>query len=189
MQPVQEVAKNLLGKLIVKRSGKNFLAGMIVETEAYDSVGDKASHSHNGISRRNRIMFEVGGSLYIYLIYGIHCCANVVAGEKGIGAAVLIRAVEPIDGIELMMKNRFNKKNISERERLNLTSGPAKFCSAFGLTMKQNGTNLLSGEIFITDYREIPPKEIIEAERIGISKSKDFKWRYYIHNNPFVSKK
>lgn len=189
MQPVQVVAKNLLGKLFVKRTGKNSLTGMIVETEAYDSIGDKASHSHNGVNSRNKIMFEVGGGLYIYLIYGIHYCANVVTDKKETGAAVLIRAVEPIDGIELMIKNRFNKKYISERERLNLTSGPAKFCSAFGLTLKQNGTNLLSADIFISDYKKIPQNEIIETERIGITKSKDFKWRYYIHNNPFVSKK
>lgn len=188
LSPVQTVAQNLLGKLFVKKSGNKIISGMIVETEAYDSQHDAASHSYKGINGRNKIMFESGGHLYIYLIYGIHYCANVVTGKNGTGAAVLLRAVEPIDGAELMSKNRFGKKSFSEKEKFSLTSGPAKLCEAFALNSIHNGVKLTEENIFICDFKKFREEEITCSQRIGISKSKELMWRYFVKDNPFVSK-
>lgn len=185
---VQIVAKELLGKLFVMNIGKQNFTGMIVETEAYDSQFDQASHSYKGMNNRNKIMFEGGGHLYIYLIYGVHHCANVVTGKKGNGAAVLIRAVEPLEGIELMAINRFGKTRISEEEKINLTSGPSKFCKAFGMNLNQNGADLTDEKIFLCNYRTFDESEILKSTRIGITKSKDLLWRFCVKNNPFVSK-
>lgn len=185
---VNKVAKELLGKTIVVNSS-NVLSGKIVEVEAYDSVGDEASHSFNGKTKRNSVMFESGGLLYVYFTYGMHYCANIVTGPKDKGAAVLIRGIEPISGVEQMAINRYGKEIISDKERINLTNGPAKFCQAFGFTKFNNGTDLTSNEIFILNSESIKTSEIVIAKRIGIKKSVDLPWRYYIKNNPFVSKK
>jgi len=118
-----EVARQLLGKTIVRNYGKKILAGKIVETEAYIDKIDPASHSHPGITKRNKPMFEKGGIAYIYFIYGNYYCFNIVTERKGKGCAVLIRAAEPIEGIEYMKKNRGKTKSVYE-----LTNGPAKLC-------------------------------------------------------------
>ncbi|MDP3583442.1 MAG: DNA-3-methyladenine glycosylase [Ignavibacteria bacterium] len=186
---VKSVAKSLLGKIFIRKINDIVLNGRIVEVEAYDGKNDEASHSYNGLTKRNEVMFGKPGNLYVYFTYGMHFCANVVTGKEGFGAAVLIRAIEPLEGISRLAKNRFNKENISQKELINLCSGPAKICQAFDLKREQNGINLSGDEIYILDVSEIPASKIVSSPRIGIKKSIDLLWRYYIKDNPFVSKK
>ncbi len=153
------VAKNLLGKILVKKSGKKKLSGKIVEVEAYHGDYDQASHAFRGKTKRNEIMFEKGGLLYVYFTYGMHYCANVVAGKKDKAVAVLIRAVEPINGIDFMIKNRFGRKLVDDKEKLNLTNGPGKLCQAFGINRSHNGTDLIGNEIFILDQPKLKKKK------------------------------
>lgn len=186
---VNKIAKNLLGKILVKQTDKNLYAGRIVEVEAYEGANDQAAHSYNGISERNNVMFQPGGAFYVYLIYGVHYCANIVVGKEGVGDAVLLRGVEPITGQELMASNRFAKVDINSKEKLNLTNGPAKLCKAFAIDREYNGYSLDSDKIFLADLESDNKFKIVETTRIGITKSVDLKWRYYIKDNPFVSRK
>lgn len=185
---VVKVAKDLLGKTLVRKVNGRTLAGTIVEVEAYDA-GDEASHSFNGRSQRNEVMFEEGGLLYVYFIYGVHYCCNIVTGKAEHGAAVLIRAVEPLNHFNYLAKNRFDKTEISEKEKINLTNGPAKFCQAFKIGRSDNGVNLLGNKIYILDQSGLRKNQIVQTTRIGITKSKELPWRFYIKDNPFVSKK
>ena len=185
---VHTVAKELLGKYIVKKNNGDYLCGRIVEVEAYDGNIDEAAHSFIGKTERNRVMFEGGGKLYVYFTYGMHFCANVVTGNVNDGKAILIRAVEPVDGIEKMALNRFGKKTTNENELKNLCSGPAKFCKAYKIDRNDNGTDLTGNYIFINASR-LKPEFIVSARRIGIKKSVDLQWRYYIKENKFVSKR
>lgn len=186
---VHKVAKELLGKFFVRRIKEKYLIGKIVEVEVYDGKIDEASHAFIGKTKRNETMFNGGGHLYVYFTYGMHFCANVVTGEINSAKAVLIRAVEPVEGIETMAINRFGKKNISEKELINLTNGPAKICKAFNLSRKDNGKGLCGNEIFILDALKLNSKQIGISTRIGIKKSVDLPWRYYIKDNPFLSRK
>jgi DNA-3-methyladenine glycosylase len=182
-----EVAKDLLGKYFIRKYRNRFLIGKIVETEAYAEKNDQASHSFKGKTDRNKSMFEEGGILYVYFTYGVHYCANVVTEKKDCGQAVLIRAVEPIDGLTVFSINRFGKKNINRKEFLNLTNGPAKFCQAFGIDKRYDGQSLLENFIFIAADDKNEKVDVLFSERIGISKSKELLWRFYIQNNCFVS--
>jgi DNA-3-methyladenine glycosylase len=189
-----QVAQELLGKYFIRRTGKNLLIGKIVEVEAYRS-NDPASHSFRGKTNRNSIMFCEGGHLYVYFTYGMHFCANIVTGPKGIGEAVLIRAVEPLVGIEMMKINRYgsnkssNLKSLNHKILLNLSNGPAKFCQAYGLARNENGLDLCDSEIRITDGESIPSKLIKRSSRIGIRQGVEKKWRFFIKGNPWVSRK
>lgn len=183
-----DVAKSLLGKILVKVDGKNILSGIIVEVEAYHGDFDEAAHSYRGITKRTEIMFESGGYLYVYFTYGAHHCCNVVTGKKGQGTAVLIRAVEPLSGIDTMIKNRFGRKPKNIKEIFNLTSGPGKTCQAFGIDRKYSGTDLTGNEIFILDGEKIRSKDIGVSKRIGISRSVELPWRFFIKNNPYLSR-
>lgn len=179
----EEVAQNLLGKILVRIYNGRILLGKIVETEAYLDENDFASHSAVGITERNKVMFGEAGLAYVYFTYGMHYCFNVVTGEVGKGSAVLIRALEPLEGIDLMKKFR-NQENVQ-----NLTNGPAKLCQAFRIDKKLNGEDLkTSSKIYIanSDDEEF---EIVKTRRIGIEKSKDLLLRFYIKGNNFVSKK
>lgn len=186
---VHTVAKELLGKLFTRKMGRRIISGMIVEVEAYDGSIDEASHSFGGKTKRNEVMFSEGGKLYVYFTYGMHFCANVVTGGENESKAVLIRALQPVDGIDLMTKYRYNKKEITRNEFINLTNGPAKLCKAFKIEREQNGTDLTGDEIFILKSANISQAKIAVTTRIGIKKSVDLPWRYYIKDNPFVSKK
>ena len=179
------VAKELLGKIFVHKIGKNYLSGIIVETEAY-LFNDPASHAFRGLTERNKPMFNSGGFLYVYFTYGMHYCANVVTYKEGIGEAVLIRAVEPLDGIEIMRANR-NFKDFHHPH--NLTNGPAKFAQAFSLTKIHSGIDLCGKEIFINEGNHIPKSNIVSTTRIGINSGMDKKWRFYIKENECISKK
>ncbi len=182
LQPTLKVAKNLLGKIIVRKIGKEILAGKIVETEAYIGENDPACHAFGGMTPRNKIMYLLGGHAYVYFTYGMHYCFNVVTEREGFPSAVLIRAVEPIEGIDLMRK--FRKTD----DIYNLTNGPAKFCQAFKIDKSLNGASLLGDEIFIIESSDNLNFKIGRSSRIGIKSGLDKKWRFFIIGNPFVSK-
>lgn len=184
LQSTEQVAVQLLNKILVKcEKDGTILAGKIVETEAYLGKDDAASHSFVGVTERNRPMFEKGGILYVYRSYGIHHCINIVTEEKTIGAAVLIRAVEPLDGLELM-KRRRGTDNIHK-----LCNGPGNTAKAFGFTKEDNFQSLLSENLFIANNRILPKSKIIKTQRVGISRSKELMLRFYIKNSKFISRK
>ena len=186
---VTVVAKNLLGKILVKDDKKCKLAGKIIEVEAYNGEFDEAAHSFKGKTKRTEIMFNEGGYLYVYFTYGAHFCCNVVTGKKEKGTAVLIRAVEPVIGLDTMIKNRFGRKLKNEKEILNLTSGPGKVCKAFNINTSFSGMDLSGDKIFILDSKKINEKDIGISKRIGITRSVDLPWRFFIKDNPFLSRK
>jgi DNA-3-methyladenine glycosylase len=183
---VLRVARELPGKVFVKKRVDTILAGKIVEVEAYSGAADEAAHSFGGVTARNQVMFREGGILYVYFTYGMHYCCNVVTGREGEGNAVLLRAMEPLEGIETMMRNRFGE---SKKDFRNLTNGPAKICRAFGIDSKDNGVDLLGDDIYILDGETVSEDSIHVSRRIGIKKSTDLPWRFYIKENPFASKK
>lgn len=175
-----QVAKELLGWRLVHDTPRGQISGKVVETEAYTSV-DQASHSYKWKTSRTSVMFRPAGFAYVYFTYGMHYCLNVVTGEDGEGEAVLFRALEPLEGIENMMANR-HKDNITQ-----LTNGPAKLFQALGLTKDYYGVDLRRGTL-----RLEPPLEavgrITQTTRIGITKDVHRPWRFYVTDNPFVSK-
>lgn len=178
------VAEGLLGKQLVRYTNNSRLVGKIVEVEAYRGSDDPSSHAHRGITPRNRLMFGKGGFAYVYFTYGIHHCFNVVTERENVPGAVLIRALEPISGIETMQKNR-ETENV-----LNLTNGPAKLTKAMNITKKQNGLDLTrSKELFICEPKVKEKFEVVSTKRIGIKVGADKPWRFYIKNNKFVSRR
>ncbi len=180
-----DVAKDLLGKVIVRVVRGKILSGMIVETEAYRSKDDPGSHAYRGMTERNRVMFGEVGRSYVYFTYGNHYCLNLVAKDDSTAAgAALIRAIEPLQGIELMRKFR----KISDI--YNLTSGPGKLTKALDITKDQNAVDATKkGELYVTEGRRIDESQVIAASRIGINLGLDKKWRFLIKDNQFVSKK
>lgn len=184
-----DVARDLLGKILVKAGSDKILAGKIVEVEAYHGDSDEAAHSYGGITKRNEIMFEAGGYLYVYFTYGAHHCCNIVTGKKGQGTAVLIRAVEPVEGIDSMIRNRFGRRLKNDKEIFNLTSGPGKVCQAFSIDRSHSGTDLTGNKIFILNGEKIKSKDIGVSKRIGITRSVDLPWRFFIKYNSYLSRK
>jgi DNA-3-methyladenine glycosylase len=184
------VARDLLGKILTREKNGTILKGRIVEVEAYDGRTDQAAHTYIGRTKRNEIMFNKGGYFYVYFTYGVHFCCNVVTGTEGEGTAVLIRAIEPLEGIEQMVLNRYGRLTVrNEKELYNLTSGPGKICQAFGIDRKDYGLDLTKDEIFLLDAAGISDSEVIVTRRIGIKKSEELPWRFYIKDNPFISGK
>jgi DNA-3-methyladenine glycosylase len=175
------VAQELLGKWLVRWVEGHTLVGKIVETEAYIGEDDPACHAARGKTQRTAIMYGPPGTAYIYFIYGMYYCLNAVTESEGFPAAVLIRAVEPIQGLDFMQRQR--RKTVIT----SLCNGPGKLCQAFALSGAQNGLPLTSKELSIADAPPLPPTLIDTSPRIGISKGKDHMWRYFIRNNPFVS--
>ena len=186
---VLTVAKELLGKILIKKASGKYYAARIVEVEAYEGETDKASHSYNGETPRNKVMFNHGGFLYVYLSYGVHYCCNVVTGIEGKGSAVLIRAVEPIQGIEKMMLNRFGKRLLDGRQKFNLTNGPGKVCQALSINLSNSGLDLTGNKVYIINKPKLKKSEIGISKRIGISKSVELQWRFFIKDNPYLSRK
>lgn len=185
LQDTATVARQLIGKALVKQTeGSDYLAGKIVEAEAYLSEGDLSSHSAPGLTKRNAPMFEEGGILYVYFIYGVHHCINIVTEPAGTGAAVLIRALEPLAGIEIMKKNR-ETDDIQK-----LCKGPGNVAKAFNFNLNDNRSSLTSEGLFIQDIGEdAGHSEISVTPRIGIVKSAHLPLRFYLENSPFVSGK
>jgi DNA-3-methyladenine glycosylase len=200
LRPTLIVARDLLGKYLVRQVGKTKLVGRIVEVEAYRQ-NDPASHAFGGRTKRNDVMFWEGGHLYVYFTYGMHFCANVVTGKAGIGEAVLIRAIEPVEGIDEMIRNRFrtitgkkklrnamNAQLADNQSPLNLTNGPAKLCEALAIRRETNGTDLLGDEIYLLNAPGLPSSKVNRSTRIGITNGKEKKWRFSIKGNPWVSR-
>lgn len=192
----KEVAKELLGKIIVLKNKDKLYKAMIVETEAYTNENDDAAHFHKGITHRTRVMDKVGGHLYIYNIYGMYQCLNIVAEKEGIHGGTLIRAVEPILGIEDMYLNRYKKKynEPKKSEIINLTNGPAKLVMSLGITLDEfYGADLVEDpRIWLEEGKKILKKDIVTTTRINIDyaeKGRDYPLRFYIKDNPYISKK
>jgi DNA-3-methyladenine glycosylase len=185
-QDVIIVARELLGKLFIRNAGNKIISGRIVEVEAYDHPDDPAAHSYRGETPRNSVMFGDGGYLYVYFIYGIHHCLNVVTGRPGEGKAVLIRGLEPVTGIEEMSLRRYGRPLINDREYISLLNGPAKIAKAFDTDLRYNGEDLCSGEFSIADDVFAPAFETGNSPRIGITRGKEMHYRFYIKSSPFV---
>lgn len=183
-RPTLQVARKLLGWRLTTAINGETTSGMIVEVEAYHQIGDAACHCYSSRTPRNELMFSAPGHCYIYKIYGIHHCFNVVTESEGVGAAVLIRAVEPIEGIETMKKRRRSQKLTG------LVNGPGKLCEALGIDMQLQGKKLgKSGVIKITPpTREISGSRVATGARIGISKAQNLPWRFYIKDNIYVGR-
>jgi DNA-3-methyladenine glycosylase len=188
-QNIIAVSKSLLGKILVHESVEGTVAGKIVETEAYSGPEDRAAHSYGGRrTARNEVMFGQKGHAYVYLIYGMYYCINVTAGavpEKP--EAVLIRALEPVAGVDIMEKRR----GAQLKRAVNLTNGPGRLCMAMGITKLQHKLDLTAPPLYIQDASSIADEDIVETTRIGIDYSGDWKnkpWRFYIKGNSFVSK-
>ena len=179
--PADEVAPRLLGCYLVRELDGRRLVGKIVETEAYDR-SDAASHSYRGETGRTRVMFGPAGHLYVYFTYGMHYCCNVVVGPEGHGAAVLIRAIEPLEGEDVMVANR--KGLMGEQ----VSNGPAKLCYALGIDKAMNGHDLHLPPLELVINPSLPQEDIVQTTRIGITQAKDVPWRFYIKGNKFVSK-
>ena len=176
-----EVAKDLLGKKLLRYTEERWVGGFIVETEAYLPQDDSASHSSRGQTASNAAMFDQPGTLYVYPIHAKYCL-NAVTESDGVGCAVLVRAIEPTDGIEVMKSNR----GYGDLRRL--TRGPAMLCQALAVNRDQDGIDLVeSKEVALVTGRECNPSEITATPRIGISSAADLALRFFIDGNRFVS--
>lgn len=185
---VVQISRDLLGKFLLTRiGGETVTGGMIVETEAYHGPEDKASHAYKGrFTARTKIMYEEGGVAYVYFCYGIHYLFNVVTNIKGVPHAVLVRALEPTDGIDLMLKRR-KKEQFDQR----LAAGPGSVCQALGITKEQNALSLQGDEIWIEDRDvNVSPEEVIASPRVGVQYAGEdalLPWRFRIRGNKFSS--
>ncbi len=184
------VAKELLGKLFVHETAEGKTIGRIVETEAYMGPEDKASHAYGNLrTKRTETQFGEKGHAYIYLIYGMYYCFNVTSGKTlGKPEAVLLRALEPVTGIEVMMNRRPKAKG----KAVNLANGPSRLCMAMGLSKIQNGADMTSPLLHIDSGESVPESNIVHTTRIGVDyadKWKNTLWRFCIKDNPYVSVK
>lgn len=181
------VAKELLGKHMVYKKGGHELIVKITDVEAYTGINDKACHTYGGKrTPRTEVMWGLAGHAYIYLIYGMYACLNVVTEEEGNPCAVLIRGVVPIKNREQMTMNRYGKvyEALSTYQKKNFSNGPGKVCLALGLSKEQNGMDFLSDRLYIYDSGEDMPYEIHEGKRINIDyaeEAADYLWRFSIH--------
>jgi DNA-3-methyladenine glycosylase len=178
------VAPELLNKVLVCGAA----SGRIVETEAYCGPIDPGAHSYRGMTPRTEVMFGPPGHLYVYLSYGMHWCCNPVCGEEGEGFAVLIRAVEPVDGIHEMRPRR-----PKARRDVDLTNGPGKLTQALGIVGTHNGADLVTGDlgVRIVDDGTAPPADPVATWRIGFgdNPARDFPWRWFVRGNRYVSRR
>lgn len=177
----EDVARRLLGAVLLHESREGIAAGRIVETEAY-LHDDPAAHSFRGKTQRNASMFLGAGHAYVYLIYGVHHCFNVVTNDAGVGEAVLVRALEPVEGIELMAQRRGT--DVVRQ----LCSGPGKLVQALGITREHDGVSLLCPELRICEPTTRSSEPIVSAKRIGITKAAEEELRFYLKGNPHVSR-
>ncbi len=188
------VAKALLGKVLVRETGGERIAVRIVETEAYMGVTDRAAHSYGGRrTPRVEVMYGAAGVAYVFMIYGMHCCFNVVTAGKEIPQAVLVRAAEPLEGLEQMALARFGKlyDALTKSQRLGLTNGPGKLCRALGLDRQFNGADLCGDTLYIEEGRQTKPS-VVTTKRVGVDyagEAKDYPWRFYSKDSEYVSVK
>lgn len=189
------LAKDLLGKILVREVDGKIIKARIVETEAYIGNGDKACHAYNGRrTKRTEVLYSEGGIAYIYLIYGMYNCLNVVTGIKEEAEAVLIRALEPLNEFDYISNKRSNKDfdALTKAQKLALTNGPGKLCKALVIDRELNAIKLYEkGKLYLIDdgFKDF---NIVETKRIGIDYAEEaihFPWRFYIEGNKYVSKK
>src|SRR5215510_13042232 len=185
---VMLVARDLLGRLLVVPApdGRR-VAGLIVETEAYRGPEDRASHAYGGRrTNRTETMYAIGGTAYVYFVYGMYNQFNVVTNMEDVPHAVLIRALEPVEGIPIMRRRRVNR---SEYE---MTSGPGRLCLALGIDRRLDRADLLGERVWIEEGISISPREIARGPRVGIDYAGDWvtkPWRFFVRDNPFVSRR
>jgi DNA-3-methyladenine glycosylase len=179
----EAVARGMLGAVIECRTSDGVASGTIVETEAYIGEHDPACHAAVGRTTRTAPLYGLPGTSYVYFIYGVHWCFNAVTRGEGLASAVLVRAIEPLDGLELMRERR------GERVRdADLTNGPGKLCEALGITGALNGIPLQHEPLLIREGRAVDAGDIETTPRIGISRAVDWPLRYLIRGNPYVSR-
>lgn len=182
-RPTLEVARDLIGKTLLRRTTEGVAGGMIVETEAYIAAIDPAAHAYRGQNPRNRSMFAAPGTAYVYRSYGIHFCLNVVTESEGVAAAALLRAIRPQVGVGLMRQRRGER--IAARD---LARGPGRLCQALALSTSDDGSDLLGSDIWIC---ETPGQDealvIATTPRIGIRQAADWPWRFVVAQDPYVS--
>jgi DNA-3-methyladenine glycosylase len=181
-RPTEDVARDLLGAVLEHRTPDGTVRGRIVETEAYLGPHDPACHAAAGLTARTRTLHGPPGTAYVYFIYGMHWCFNAVTREEGHGSAVLIRALEPLSGLDLMRRRRGVTRDAD------LTSGPARLCDALGLTRDQDGAPLDRGPLRILRGIEVPDEDIVSGPRIGIRKAAEWPLRFWLRGNGFVSR-
>jgi DNA-3-methyladenine glycosylase len=177
---VLDVAPRLLGAVIAHETTEGTVAVRLTEVEAYDGPNDPGSHAHNGRTLRNEVMFGPPGHLYVYFTYGMHHCANVVVGTDGNPAAVLLRAGEVVDGVELAERRR------NGASRRDLARGPARLCQALGIDLRHNGTDLRTGPLTLR-VPSAPALEVHTGPRVGLRKAADRPWRFWVPGEPSVS--
>jgi DNA-3-methyladenine glycosylase len=182
------VAPLLLNKLLVVLGPDGSeRAGRILEVEAYAGTQDAASHAYRGPTPRNAVMFGAPGHLYVYFTYGMHWCANVVCRPQGVAEAVLLRALEPLAGLEAMRPARASAAGLMPVDR-NLCRGPARLAAALGITSGDGGTDLCgSGRITVTDDGVAPPAHPASGPRVGVSAAQAVPWRWWVRESPYVS--
>lgn len=177
-----DVARELLGCVLVRRVGRSVLSGRIVEAEAYRGTDDPASHSYRRATKRSAVMFGEAGHVYMFFSYGNHWCLNFTAEKPGEPGGILIRALEPMEGVEKMMRNR----GVSELQRL--ANGPGNLAQALEIDGGFNGEDLVTSKrIYVVDKEGVVP--VKASARIGISKAKELPWRFFVEGSPFVSKR
>jgi DNA-3-methyladenine glycosylase len=175
------VARALLGTVLVRVVDGERLSGTIVETEAYRGSEDPASHAYPGRTKRNALMFGEGGHAYVYFSYGFHWCLNLTTEPAGRAGAVLVRGVEPIEGLERMLRNR----GLDSDEHV--TDGPGKLTQALGIDSGLNGEDLVTSDrLFVEEGKKVEGAE--SSSRVGIRRGVEFKWRFFVRGNKFVSK-
>ena len=183
-RPTEEVARNLLGKILVHRTSDGLLAGMIAEVEAYLGENDPAAHSSAGRTTRTQVIFGNPGHAYVYRIYGLHHCLNVVAEPHGTPGCVLIRALEPICGTDVMRSRRTTARRVDQ-----IASGPAKLTEAMGIGMESYGLDLLGETLSIRVRHDERPFQVATTKRIGIRKAQELDLRFFIVDNEHVSRR
>ena len=180
-RPATEVARDLVGRLLVRPVAGTTLVGRIVETEAYQE-DDPASHSFRGRTRRTDVMFGPPGHLYVYFTYGMHHCMNVVTGADGEGSAVLLRAVEPLEGLDVMRANR------GLHDLRSLCRGPGRLTQAYGIGRGENGLDLTTpDELHLEEGDPSPAAEVSAGPRVGITTATEVPWRFFLSGSRFVS--
>jgi len=183
---VLTVAEEILGKTLVHMTKEGVTKGKIVEVEAYNGLCDKAAHSYKNLrSKRTEIQYGEGGYAYVYLIYGMHHCMNIVVNRENLPEVLLLRALQPLEGLELMKKRR-NTENVKM-----LCNGPGKLCQAMEITREHYGEDLCGEKFYLENTPSVKPEEIVRTKRINIDYAKeavDFPWRFFIKGNPYVSR-
>jgi DNA-3-methyladenine glycosylase len=183
-QETVALARALLGKKLVTRARGQVTSGIVVEVEAYLGSDDPACHAARGITARNAVMFKDAGHCYVYLIYGMYYCVNVVSERAGVGSAVLIRAVEPLEGVPIMEKRR----EFAGRKIHDLARGPGRLCDALGITTSLSGAQLtMSDRVWIEPCGDIASRAVGVSGRIGISQGAELPLRFFVKQSPWVS--